>query len=475
MVLKHVIEFRPLLSTEEGKTADDAFVRKYIDKIAYWYQQRFNKSFEVSNSLKIGEVTYNDIYIKVTYHSDKDNYKTVMDPDPSGSYPVRLNGTPYAVWSNESQFKQTAPRAGSTKVSSPRASPKSSPRASPKASSPRASSPKTGSSKRSPKATSPKASGGKRPASAYILFTKDHRKQVNEKYPNASFGETAKILGQMWRELSDAKKEKYIKMNKVLKDNFQPSPKTSPKATSPKSAGPRAKRAPNAYILFANDHRKQVKERYPNANIGDTGRILGEMWRALSDREKEKYNKKSALRKEELLRSPIMVSPKRSPKASSTKERVKRAPSAYIIFCNEKREQVKRDHPGASFGEIGKILGQMWRGLSEREKEKYTKKSNLMKEELKRSPVIISPKARKVRSPKATSPKSSRAASPKAKRAPNAYILFSGDHRKQVTEKYPGEGVGGTAKRLGEMWRALPEREKETYTKKSQKLRDALK
>ena len=48
---------------------------------------------------------------------------------------------------------------------------------------------------------------------------------------------------------------------------------------------------------------------------------------------------------------------------------VKKAPSAYIIFCTEKRPQVKIDNPNASFGELGKLLGKLWADLSEEEKE----------------------------------------------------------------------------------------------------------
>jgi hypothetical protein len=46
----------------------------------------------------------------------------------------------------------------------------------------------------------------------------------------------------------------------------------------------------------------------------------------------------------------------------------KRAPSPYIIFCSEKRAEVKAANPDATFGEMGKMLGQMWAALDEKEK-----------------------------------------------------------------------------------------------------------
>lgn len=47
------------------------------------------------------------------------------------------------------------------------------------------------------------------------------------------------------------------------------------------------------------------------------------------------------------------------------KPKVKRAPSPYIVFCTEKRPEAKEANPEATFGMLGKILGQMWGALDE--------------------------------------------------------------------------------------------------------------
>lgn len=39
----------------------------------------------------------------------------------------------------------------------------------------------------------------------------------------------------------------------------------------------------------------------------------------------------------------------------------KRQPSKYIQFASAERKNIKKDHPGYSFGEIGKELGKRWR------------------------------------------------------------------------------------------------------------------
>ncbi|KAI9301038.1 putative high-mobility group non-histone chromosomal protein [Cunninghamella echinulata] len=49
----------------------------------------------------------------------------------------------------------------------------------------------------------------------------------------------------------------------------------------------------------------------------------------------------------------------------------KRGLSAYMFFSQENRETVKTENPNATFGEIGKLLGEKWRTLEEEEKKKY--------------------------------------------------------------------------------------------------------
>lgn len=48
--------------------------------------------------------------------------------------------------------------------------------------------------------------------------------------------------------------------------------------------------------------------------------------------------------------------------------KAKRAPSPYIIFCSEKRPELRAAHPNATFGEMGKMLGQMWAQMDEKAK-----------------------------------------------------------------------------------------------------------
>jgi len=49
--------------------------------------------------------------------------------------------------------------------------------------------------------------------------------------------------------------------------------------------------------------------------------------------------------------------------------------SAYMIFSRDKREEVKSQNPNASFGGIGKMLGNKWKDMTETERGVYEKQS----------------------------------------------------------------------------------------------------
>jgi len=42
-------------------------------------------------------------------------------------------------------------------------------------------------------------------------------------------------------------------------------------------------------MLFSQEHRAKIKEENPDITFGGIGKKLGEMWRALDDKEKEEY------------------------------------------------------------------------------------------------------------------------------------------------------------------------------------------
>jgi hypothetical protein len=53
----------------------------------------------------------------------------------------------------------------------------------------------------------------------------------------------------------------------------------------------------------------------------------------------------------------------------------KRGLSAYMFFANEQRENVRDENPGVSFGQVGKLLGERWKALTEKQRAPYEAKA----------------------------------------------------------------------------------------------------
>lgn len=58
-------------------------------------------------------------------------------------------------------------------------------------------------------------------------------------------------------------------------------------------------------------------------------------------------------------------------KAKKDPNRVKRAKSGYLFFCDDKRKEVQLANPGKNMGDISKCLGKLWSEINEDDKQKY--------------------------------------------------------------------------------------------------------
>ena len=70
---------------------------------------------------------------------------------------------------------------------------------------------------------------------------------------------------------------------------------------------------------------------------------------------------------------------KKSPKKKDPNA-PKRALSAFMLFSQEKRSQIKLDNPEATFGQIGKLLGDAWKNSTDDEKAPFLAKAEAAKE-----------------------------------------------------------------------------------------------
>ncbi|BDA45001.1 probable non-histone chromosomal protein 6 [Coccomyxa sp. Obi] len=58
-------------------------------------------------------------------------------------------------------------------------------------------------------------------------------------------------------------------------------------------------------------------------------------------------------------------------KAKKDPNAPKKALSAFMFFSSAKRDEVKKENPEISFGEVGKVLGEKWKAIGATEKAKF--------------------------------------------------------------------------------------------------------
>ncbi|EFY90852.1 hypothetical protein MHUMG1_06759 [Metarhizium humberi] len=67
---------------------------------------------------------------------------------------------------------------------------------------------------------------------------------------------------------------------------------------------------------------------------------------------------------------------KRGKKDDGKKKRgPKRGLSAYMFFANEQRENVRAENPNITFGQVGKVLGERWKALNDKQRAPYEAKA----------------------------------------------------------------------------------------------------
>jgi hypothetical protein len=135
----------------------------------------------------------------------------------------------------------------------------------------------------------------------------------------------------------------------------------------------------------------------------------------------------------------------------------KRPPTSYFLFCNEKRESVKKKNPALKNTDISKELGKAWTSLSEKEKKKY---SDLALKEKEKYDVKMEElglgKHKKKLGPK---------------RNLNAYMHFSNEMRESTKEENPEMSATEIMAELGRMWKEdySEDKAREKWVKKAEK------
>jgi len=137
-----------------------------------------------------------------------------------------------------------------------------------------------------------KPEGLEKPKSAYNLYCKDYAKKCKEEKVKFEL----KNASSSWNELSDKKKEPYIKEASKQKEEYKTNYETL-KTDAVKNgniASEKPKGPTTAYFHFVSDKRSEIKEKLMKE--GETTKLntkvtveAGKMWKELSAEEKEPY------------------------------------------------------------------------------------------------------------------------------------------------------------------------------------------
>lgn len=142
--------------------------------------------------------------------------------------------------------------------------------------------------------------------------------------------------------------------------------------------------------------------------------------------------------------------------------RPKKASTAYILFSNDMRQQVKASHPEMKSNELMTELGRLWKLLPEDQKAAYNIRFEAEKARYAEEMSTYTPPAPVVASSSSAKAKSD------VKKPMNAYVFFCQDKRPQLMADNPNMKFGELTKVLAEKWKAMSDEEKQPYVKSAE-------
>lgn len=175
------------------------------------------------------------------------------------------------------------------------------------------------------------------------------------------------------------------------------------KKSNKKKVDPNAPKRPNtSYIIYSMEQRNKIKQQYPELSTTDILKKLGESWNSLTAQDKKQYEnlaKKDKERYENEMKSYV---PSESFEQKTTRKKKADGPkhplTAYMFFCLEKRDSVKKEFPDLKDKDITRELANKWKSLSDEQKSPYSAKQAQDKkryEDEKKSAGILTKKTEK--------------------------------------------------------------------------------
>eukprot|EP00538_Stauroneis_constricta_P011782 CAMPEP_0119570678 /NCGR_PEP_ID=MMETSP1352-20130426/43734_1 /TAXON_ID=265584 /ORGANISM="Stauroneis constricta, Strain CCMP1120" /LENGTH=363 /DNA_ID=CAMNT_0007620349 /DNA_START=114 /DNA_END=1205 /DNA_ORIENTATION=+ len=248
----------------------------------------------------------------------------------------------------------------------------------------------------------------KRNMSAYLLYQNAMRDQFKALNPGMTFGQLAKYTSAMYSELTTAEKEAWIARAEADKARYLHELNsyippigydakgdivislvdTKGRRGKPERDINAPKRNMSAYLLYQNAMRDQFKRENPGMTFGQLAKYTSHMYKNLTPEEKSTWESRAAQDKARYEAELAAYVPppghdsrgiliedhrprKRSKRPPKDPSAPKRASGAYVFFTNVMRPKVMEEFPGIKFVELGRVLGERWRGLTAEDKKQF--------------------------------------------------------------------------------------------------------
>ncbi|CAO1633776.1 unnamed protein product [Sympodiomycopsis kandeliae] len=159
-----------------------------------------------------------------------------------------------------------------------------------------------------------------RPLTAYFIFLAEQRPILRDEQPDKTVSQIAKLCGEKWRSLSEQVKSSYEKEAAEDKHRYQEQLQSwkdatpnweellsstqgeasQPRKRSKRKGGP--KRAPSAYLLFAQEQRSHLSEHRRKAGsdaesakkaFADMNKHIADSWKALDSEQRAEFTRRS--------------------------------------------------------------------------------------------------------------------------------------------------------------------------------------
>ena len=152
----------------------------------------------------------------------------------------------------------------------------------------------------------------------------------------------------------------------------------------------------------------------------------------------------------------------------------KRAVTAYLAYYKENARKIKSEYGLSTAPDVSRKAGELWSGLSSKEKSKYQKIADKDKERYEdENKEYRRPSDEEIKQKIDTIKEEKKLKDPNAPKKPkSAYIFFSNNNRASVKEETGLTSLGDISKELGKRWKSMDAEEKKEYNDMENKDKD---